>query len=226
MFDLILVKSEFELHGLRIDTLAFDKESGAFVIIEYKKDRNFSIVDQGFAYLNLILNNKSDFILEYNESFSSQPLKRGDVDWSQSRIIFISPEFTRYQQYAIGFRDFGIQLWEVHKYSNGLLVFNEAKSPFTKESITSIAKRNPVAKKVSEEIRVYSEEDHLDGVNNNIKEIYQTLKSLILGLGNDVEIKTNKGYIAFRRKHNFLLRVTKSLLKLHLNIKKVNLMIH
>lgn len=35
LFDLILVRSEFELHGLRIDTLAFDKESRAFVIIEY-----------------------------------------------------------------------------------------------------------------------------------------------------------------------------------------------
>jgi trans-2-enoyl-CoA reductase len=32
LFDLILVKSEFELHGLKIDTLAFDKESGTFVI--------------------------------------------------------------------------------------------------------------------------------------------------------------------------------------------------
>ena len=36
-----LVKSEFELQGLRIDTLAFDRESSSFVIIEYKKDRNF-----------------------------------------------------------------------------------------------------------------------------------------------------------------------------------------
>jgi hypothetical protein len=35
-----LVKSEFDLHGLRIDTLAFDRDSAAFVIIEYKKDRN------------------------------------------------------------------------------------------------------------------------------------------------------------------------------------------
>ena len=54
LFDLALVRSEFELHGLRIDMLAFDKESGAFVIIEYKKDRNFSVVDQGVAYLNLV----------------------------------------------------------------------------------------------------------------------------------------------------------------------------
>jgi hypothetical protein len=48
------------LHELRIDTFAFDNESKAFVIIEYKKDRNFSVVDQGLAYLNLMLNNKDD----------------------------------------------------------------------------------------------------------------------------------------------------------------------
>ena len=75
LFELDFVKSEFELHGLRIDTLVFDDESKAFVIIEYKKDRNFSVVDQGMAYLNLMLNNKADFILEYNEgSHSSHSL--------------------------------------------------------------------------------------------------------------------------------------------------------
>ncbi|MFL6394178.1 MAG: hypothetical protein ACJ708_05910, partial [Nitrososphaeraceae archaeon] len=58
LFELDFVESEFELHGLRIDTLAFDNESKAFVIIEYKKNRNFSVVDQGMAYLNLMLNNK------------------------------------------------------------------------------------------------------------------------------------------------------------------------
>ena len=60
IFTLMIVRSEFDLHGFRIDTLAFDKESKAFVIIEYKKDRNLSVVDQGIAYLNLMLNNKAD----------------------------------------------------------------------------------------------------------------------------------------------------------------------
>jgi hypothetical protein len=41
IFELSLVISEFELKGLRIDTLAYDKESNSFVL-EYKKDRNFS----------------------------------------------------------------------------------------------------------------------------------------------------------------------------------------
>jgi predicted transport protein len=220
LFDLVLIRSEFELHGLRIDTLAFDKDSSGFVIIEYKKDRNFSVVDQGVAYLNLMLNNKADFILEYNEASSSEPLKREDVDWSQSRIIFIAPEFTRYQQYAIGFKDLGIQLWEVHKYSNGFLVFNEAKSPFTKEPITTIAKNNPIAKKVTEEIKVYTEEDHLNGVDDNVKELYFELKSAILMLDNDIVIRPKKHYMAFRRKQGFVSVIfLRSKHKAYLNIK-------
>ncbi|HZB99729.1 MAG TPA: hypothetical protein VE226_06920 [Nitrososphaeraceae archaeon] len=35
--------------------IGFNKDSAAFVIIEYKKDRNFSVVYQGVAYLYLML---------------------------------------------------------------------------------------------------------------------------------------------------------------------------
>jgi predicted transport protein len=220
LFELGFVKSEFELHGLRIDMLAFDNESKAFVIIEYKKDRNFPVVDQGMAYLNLMLNNKADLILEYNESSnSSHSLKREDVDWSQSRIIFISPEFTKYQQHAIGFKDLGIQLWEVHKYNNSLVLFNEVKSPSTKESITAIAKNNAVARKVAQEIKVYTEDDHLKSVDDKVREMYSELKSAILSLGKDIEIRSRKHYVAFHRKQNFVsFHFLRSKLNVHLNI--------
>ena len=42
-----LVKSEFTIKNKRIDSLAFDKQSNAFIIIEYKRDKNYSVVDQG-----------------------------------------------------------------------------------------------------------------------------------------------------------------------------------
>jgi predicted transport protein len=199
---------------------ASDSESKAIVIIEYKKDRNFSVVDQGVAYLNLMLNNKADFILEYNErSNSSHNLKREEVDWSQSRIIFISLEFTKYQQHAIEFKDIGIQLWEVYKNSNGLVVFNEIKSPSTKESIIAIVKKNAVVRKVTEEIKVYTEEDHLNSVDDNIKQIYSELKSLTLNLGKDIEIRPNKSYVAFCRKHNLVsFHFLRSKLKAYINI--------
>lgn len=37
-----LVKSEFTIKNKRIDTLAFDKQTQAFIIIEYKRDKNYS----------------------------------------------------------------------------------------------------------------------------------------------------------------------------------------
>ena len=55
------IRSEFSLNNFRIDTLAFDRESKSFVIVEYKRDKTFSVIDQGYAYLSLMLNNKADF---------------------------------------------------------------------------------------------------------------------------------------------------------------------
>jgi len=54
------IVSEYTLNNLRIDSLGFDTETNSFVIIEYKKDRNFSVIDQGYAYLSLLLNNKQN----------------------------------------------------------------------------------------------------------------------------------------------------------------------
>ena len=104
LFNLQLVKSEFTIQNYRIDSLCFDQESNSFVIIEYKKGSSYSVIDQGFSYLATMLNNKSDFVLEYNESTNSS-LKREQVDWSQSRVIFISTSFNSYQTDSVNFRD-------------------------------------------------------------------------------------------------------------------------
>ena len=104
MFNLQFVKSELTIKDFRIDTLAFDKENKSFVILEYKRDRSYSVIDQGYTYMSLMLNNKSDFILDYNEICGAS-LKREDIDWSQSKIIFISPNFNEFQKLSVNFKD-------------------------------------------------------------------------------------------------------------------------
>ena len=123
LFNLELICSEFSLKNFRIDSLAFDNETHAFVIIEYKKDKNFSVIDQGYAYLSLMLNNKADFILEYNENLNTT-LKRKDVDWSQSRVLFIAPGFTSFQKESINFKDLPIELWEIKRFSDDIVLWN------------------------------------------------------------------------------------------------------
>lgn len=51
LLNLKLVRSEFTIKSNRIDTLAFDEERKSFVIIEYKRSQNYSVVDQGFLTL-------------------------------------------------------------------------------------------------------------------------------------------------------------------------------
>jgi len=214
------VRSEFELHKLRIDTLAFDNESKAFVIIEFKKDKNFSVIDQGYAYLQLLLNNKADFILEYNEH-RGKGLKRDDVDWSQSKVIFISTQFTNYQKQAINFRDLPIELYEVAKYDNGLVSINQLKSAEISESINVVSRGSSVVREVSKEIKVYTEEDHLSGMLEEIREFYEDVKTRILNIGDGIEVRPKKYYIGFIAATNFVdVHVQKGQIKLWLNMNK------
>lgn len=189
------VKSEFSLNNFRIDTLAFDKEANAFVIIEYKRDKNFSVIDQGYAYLSLMLNNKADFILEFNENLD-KTLKRNDVDWSQSRVLFVSPAFTNYQREAINFKDLPIELWEVKRFENNTVSFEQIQKSGAQESIKTISKNDHTIDNVAKEIKVYSEHEHLENASEEIKELYEKMKNAILNFDN-IEIKPKKKYIAF-----------------------------
>ena len=195
ILDLEFVKSEFALNNFRIDTLAFDIEANAFVIIEYKRDKNFSVIDQGYAYLSLMLNNKADFILEFNES-QNRTLKRTDVDWSQSRVLFLSPKFTNYQREAINFKDLPIELWEIKRFENETISFEQIQKAGAQESIKTISKTDNTIDKVAKEIKVYSEEEHLERANEEIKELYEKMKNAILNF-DSIELKPKKKYIAF-----------------------------
>ena len=92
VFNLKFIKSELTVGKYRIDTLCFDEENNSFVIVEYKKGNSYSVIDQGYTYLQLLLNNKSDFLLVLSQHFN-KVLRMEDVDWSQSRIIFVSPSY-------------------------------------------------------------------------------------------------------------------------------------
>lgn len=196
LFGLQFVRREFSINNFRIDTLAFDNNTKSFVIIEYKNKRNFSVIDQGYAYLSLLINNKADFILEYNES-CSKTLKRTDIDWSQSRVVFVSPEFNNYQKESINFRDLPFELWEVKKFSNNTVSFNLVKASRSSESIKSIETTSEVVKVVNNEIKVYNEEVFLTNTSEELRGLYNEIKEYILSLDGNISIKCTRAYIAY-----------------------------
>ena len=219
IFNLNLIKSEFSINNFRIDSLAFDKENNSFVIIEYKRNKNFSVVDQGYAYLSLLLNNKADFILEYINKFN-KTVRKEDFDWSQTKVIFVAPEFTTYQKEAINFKDLPIELWEIKRYNNNSISYSQIQKSNSKESIKTVSKQDEVFEQVSKEIIIYTEEEHLAKFSDEIKELYDNLRSLILDIG-EIEIKPKKHYIAFVSGTNITdVHIQQKGLKIWINMQK------
>ncbi len=214
-----LVKSEFTIKNKRIDTLAYDAQSCAFIIIEYKRDKNISVVDQGFTYLSLMLENKADFIIEYNESLKRN-LKREDVDWSQTRVAFVSPSFTENQIQATNFKDIAIELWEVKQFENDTILINPIKKSKSAESIKPLTQNKESLKKVAEEIKVYTEDDQLKNGSDTIVELYEKFKFAILNLSEGIEVNPQKWYISFKKSGNFVyLEVLRKTIKITINLK-------
>lgn len=199
IFGLKFVSSEFDKFNnkFRMDTLAFNEETKSFVIIEFKRDRSFSVVDQGFAYLSQMLNNKAEFILEYNEKMKDD-LNRDDVDWSQSKVIFIANSFTNYQQNAINFRDLPIELWEAKKYDNQTILYNPIKPIDSTESIKTISK-NKTIEKVSREIVKHDLNFHREKGTEQSIELFDELRNKLFALDNRIEENPNPtDYVGYK----------------------------
>jgi len=204
VFNLQFVSTEFAHNNLRIDTLCYDPENKAFVIIEYKKDRSFSVIDQGFSYLALMLNNKAEFLIEYNEQ-TNKPLKREDINWEQSRVIFVSPFFTPHQKAAINFKNLPIELWEIRFYSNDLIEYKQIEPLETSEKIETIT-GSKFIKDVSKAVKTYDLEMHLKKGSDKTRGLFRSLQERLLDLGEITE-KYLQLYVAYRipdQKINFV----------------------
>jgi len=216
------VKSEFTIKSNRIDTLAFDGDSQSFVIIEYKRSQNYSVVDQGVSYLNLMLEYQAEFIVEYNET-QNKALKRSDVDWTQSKIIFVSPPFNDFQRQSSNFKDRAIELWEIKQFENDVVVINPIKKSKSAPSLKQVQKDDSSEiSKVIQQTKVYTEEEHLHGKSYDTTELYETFKNAVLNLGNDLDIKPKKQEIGFTAKGKIFADVCilKSSLKFWINLKR------
>ena len=187
------VATEFVVGSFRLDTVAFDEETKSFKIIEYKNVKNHSLVDQGYTYLKLLLERKADFVLQYNLKLNKH-ININDVDWSQSRIIFVSPVFTSYQLNATDFKNIPVDLYKVTRYEDNIVdIEHIQKTSNVKIEEVKIDNNTSVTK----EIKVYTEDDHFSNVSDEVKRLYEILKERVLQL-DDIDVEVKKMYIAFK----------------------------
>lgn len=211
------VCTEFSVGNFRIDTLAFNKETKSFILIEDKKVENKSLVDQGLTYLKLLKDRRADFILKYNEIKKTNYNING-IDISQSKVIFFSPYYNKYQIYSSDYQNIPFDLYKITKYEDDIVdiekIEKTSKEKFNNEIFKELTKED------KNEIKVYTEEDHLARASEALKETYEALKDKILELG-DIDIDVKKVYIAFKGRRNIVdIEVMRKKLIIFINVKK------
>jgi predicted transport protein len=219
VFNLEFIATEFEVklgaEKFRIDTLGYNKETKSFVIIEYKKVKDYSVVDQGYTYLSALINNKSDFVLKYINKTKTN-LEPKDFDWSQSRVIFISPSFSSYQKNSVNFRDVPFELWQIQKYEDGHISL-EQHIANSDQSIDGFKQDNKTINRLKGEIVVTSEIDLTSKTTESALDTWEALKSHYLENA-DIELNVTKNYISFKKKNTAICYISfqKSQLKIEI----------
>ncbi len=193
--NLEFVCSEYSIDGFRLDSIGFDHESKCFVIVEYKKGSSYSVVDQGSTYLSIMYDRLSDFILEYNDRTGSN-LKKTDVDFTQSRVVFISTSFNRYQKNSINFSNVPFELYEIKKYSNDIVSFDRI-IPIPKGDFRKLTKgKNSKIDSVISKVKVFTEEDLISKLSKDKETLWKSLRENLENW-EDINFIPKKHYIGF-----------------------------
>jgi predicted transport protein len=191
------LKSEYptgKTHGGRIDTLGID-ENDCPVIIEYKRALNENVINQGLYYLDWLLDHKGEFTLLVQKHIAAK-LTEEDIDWRGARLLCIAGEFTKFDEYAVQQIDRNIELIRYRKYGEDLLLLELVNASTGNTEVTPTGKKTS---RTSESTVI----EKLAKANSEIKDRYESLKAFAEALGDDVQVKTLKLYIAFKRIKNF-----------------------
>ncbi len=185
-------------HAGRIDTLGID-ENGCACIVEYKRSSNENVINQGLFYLDWLLDHKAEFESLVAKKFGQAT--SDSIEWSSPRLICIAGDFTKYDGHAVQQIDRNIELIRYVRFADEFLLFEMVHSVATAEAT------GPKPSKIAPSpgsTQAKSVEDQIARCSQELLDLYHELDTFIMSLGDDVQKKTLKWYLAYRRIKNFV----------------------
>lgn len=232
-------------HGGRIDSLGLD-ENNCPVILEYKRSVGENVINQGLFYLDWLLDHKADFKLLVLDKLGAAAVDT--IDWSAPRVVCIAADFTKYDGHAVQQIGRNIELIRYRRFGGDLLLLESvnagsdaaSKSNNIKATKTIYAKPDglssgtvqlptdqvvnpiptsvPMAPKGNGPDKSFSE--LLTTLPESMQQLLASLENYTLSLGDDVQRKELRLYLAFKRLKNFATVVVhkKNCLLLYLHV--------
>ena len=187
-------------HRGRIDSLGLD-ENGCPVIVEYKRHSNENVMNQGLFYLDWLLDHRAEFQWLVMDKLGKSVADQ--IDWAGTRLLCIAADFTRYDLHAVQQIPRNIELIRYKLFGHDLLLLELVNAV----SVDDATAREPVNSNASTRSRPVGKDktasEQLAQAQPEILSLYEALCSQLLALGDDVQEKHLKLYVAFRRLKNF-----------------------
>lgn len=194
-------------HKGRIDSLGLD-ENGCPVIIEYKRHSNENVINQGLFYLDWLLDHQAEFRWLVMEKLGKQAAEQ--IEWAGTRLLCIAADFTRYDQHAVQLIQRNIELIRYKLFGDDLLLLELVNTV----SVTSTLVAAPTAEaevgKPAAASKDKTWQEQLALAPAEIAALFEQTSSYLHSLGDDVQEKPLKLYLAFRRLKNFASIVVQS----------------
>jgi predicted transport protein len=191
------------VHGGRIDTLGLD-EDGSPVIIEYKRAVNENVINQGLYYLDWMMDHKKEFQWLVMEKLGKDAADK--VEWSAPRLVCIAGDFTRYDGHAVKQINRNIELLRYRRFGDELLMIELVHAPKVAKSATpaSVASDATATTPAGGDPYLSQRIDYrIANASAQLRDLYEAIASFLTGMGDDVQVKELKQYIAFKRIKNF-----------------------
>lgn len=198
--------------GGRIDTLGIDK-TGSPVIIEYKRNQNENIINQGLSYLRWLLDHKAEF-----EKLCKD--KKIEIDWTSPRVICVAESYNKFDLDTVDILPIKIELLRFRIYENNILLVESESQKAVKINTAKIFEKEKRDKENEGKLQKdYSIEKHLQIASTEIKNLFMQLKEMILSLDDSIAEEPKAKYIAYKLTTNFVdITIQKSAIKAHLNV--------
>lgn len=196
-----------------IDSLGLD-ENHSPVIIEYKRYNNENIISQGLFYLDWLMTHKAEFREVVKKRLGDG--EAANIEFDSARVICMASAFSRYDEHAIMQIDRNVELIRYRFFENDLLMLemlNTSLRLFLGEAASESAEAmDKVGMPASLQERIRS-------MSPATEELYLELLAFTENLGDDVNVRFLKHYIALSRFKNFTcIQPLKNSLKLWLNL--------
>ena len=183
------------------------------MIIEYKRATNENVINQGLFYLDWLLDHRAEFRLLVMDKLGEDV--SGEIDWTAPRLLCIAGGFTRYDEHAVQQMNRNIELIRYRRFGETLLML-ELVTEISAESAPSIAGTTDSSASNQKTIS-----DTLAALDGSLQDLYQALRTHLMALGDDVQEKTLKFYVAFKRLRNFArvkVHPSKAAVSVYLNV--------